>query len=68
MNTTMKRGIKSYVELLNKSKEVLFPEPIYIHDTRDDIEVEISIQYNNGYSTNLLSYANNIHTYEAWNT
>ncbi|WP_325178149.1 DNA topoisomerase (ATP-hydrolyzing) subunit B [Macrococcoides caseolyticum] len=57
-------GIKSYVELLNKSKEVLFPEPIYIHDTRDDIEVEISIQYNNGYSTNLLSYANNIHTYE----
>lgn len=57
-------GIKSYVELLNKSKEVLFPEPIYIHDTRDDIEVEISIQYNNGYSTNLLTYANNIHTYE----
>lgn len=57
-------GIKSYVELLNKSKEVLFPEPIYIHDNRDDIEVEISIQYNNGYSTNLLSYANNIHTYE----
>ncbi|MGZ9849585.1 DNA topoisomerase (ATP-hydrolyzing) subunit B [Macrococcus psychrotolerans] len=57
-------GIKSYVELLNKSKEVLFPEPIYIHDNRDEIEVEISIQYNNGYSTNLLSYANNIHTYE----
>jgi len=57
-------GIKSYVELLNKSKETLFPEPIYIHDNRDEIEVEISIQYNNGYSTNLLSYANNIHTYE----
>ncbi|WP_211517769.1 DNA topoisomerase (ATP-hydrolyzing) subunit B [Macrococcoides caseolyticum] len=57
-------GIKSYVELLNKSKEILFPEPIYIHDNRDEIEVEISIQYNNGYSTNLLSYANNIHTYE----
>ncbi|WP_438941179.1 DNA topoisomerase (ATP-hydrolyzing) subunit B [Macrococcoides caseolyticum] len=57
-------GIKSYVELLNKSKETLFSEPIYIHDNRDEIEVEISIQYNNGYSTNLLSYANNIHTYE----
>lgn len=57
-------GIKSYVELLNKSKEVLFPEPIYIHDNRDNVEVEISIQYNNGYATNLLSYANNIHTYE----
>lgn len=57
-------GIKSYVELLNKSKEVLFPEPIYIHASRTDVEVEISIQYNTGYATNLLSYANNIHTYE----
>lgn len=57
-------GIKSYVELLNKSKEVLFDEPIYIHADRNDVEVEISLQYNNGYATNLLSYANNIHTYE----
>lgn len=57
-------GIKSYVELLNKSKEVLFDDPIYIHDTKEDVEVEISIQYNSGFSTNLLTYANNIHTYE----
>lgn len=57
-------GIKSYVELLNKSKEVLFPEPIYIHAAREDVEIEISLQYNTGYATTLLSYANNINTYE----
>ncbi|WP_436878811.1 DNA topoisomerase (ATP-hydrolyzing) subunit B [Mammaliicoccus sciuri] len=57
-------GIKSYVEMLNKSKEVLYDESIYIHDTKDDVEVEIAIQYNNGFATNLLTYANNIHTYE----
>lgn len=57
-------GIKSYVELLNKSKEVLFDDPIYIHNTKEDVEVEISIQYNSGFATNLLTYANNIHTYE----
>lgn len=57
-------GIKSYVELLNKSKEILFDDPIYIHDTKEDVEVEISIQYNSGFATNLLTYANNIHTYE----
>ncbi|MCU7257903.1 ATP-binding protein, partial [Pseudomonas aeruginosa] len=57
-------GIKSYVEMLNENKEPIHGEPIYIHQSKDDIEVEIAIQYNKGYSTNLLTYANNIHTYE----
>ena len=57
-------GIKSYVELLNENKEPIHEEPIYIHQTKDDVEIEIAIQYNSGYATNLLSYANNIHTYE----
>lgn len=57
-------GIKSYVELLNEKKEPIHDEPIYIHQSKDDIEVEIAIQYNSGYATNLLTYANNIHTYE----
>ncbi|WP_323703584.1 DNA topoisomerase (ATP-hydrolyzing) subunit B [Mammaliicoccus sp. Dog046] len=57
-------GIKSYVEMLNKSKEVLYDEPIYIHDSKDDVEVEISLQHNSGFGTTLLTYANNIHTYE----
>lgn len=57
-------GIKSYVELINENKEPLHDEPVYVHQTRDDIEVEIALQYNSGFATNLLTYANNIHTYE----
>ncbi|MBP2100694.1 DNA topoisomerase (ATP-hydrolyzing) subunit B [Enterococcus rivorum] len=57
-------GIKSYVEHLNANKEVLFPEPIFIEGEQQDIIVEVSMQYTDGYHTNLLSFANNIHTYE----
>ncbi|MEB6209242.1 DNA topoisomerase (ATP-hydrolyzing) subunit B [Staphylococcus pasteuri] len=57
-------GIKSYVEMLNENKEPIHGESIYIHQSKDDIEVEIAMQYNKGYATNLLTYANNIHTYE----
>ncbi|ARJ50890.1 DNA topoisomerase (ATP-hydrolyzing) subunit B [Staphylococcus lutrae] len=57
-------GIKSYVSLINENKEPLHEEPIYVHQTRDEIEVEIALQYNSGFATNLLTYANNIHTYE----
>src|SRR5699024_500875 len=57
-------GIKSYVEMLNENKEPIHEEPIYVHQSKDDIEVEIALQYNKGYATNLLTYANNIHTYE----
>lgn len=57
-------GIKSYVEHLNKGKEVLFPEPIYLEDEQQDIAVEVSMQYTNSYHTNIMSFANNIHTYE----
>ncbi|MFV0558906.1 MAG: DNA topoisomerase (ATP-hydrolyzing) subunit B [Enterococcus sp.] len=57
-------GIKSYVEHLNHSKTVLFPEPIYLEGEQQDITVEVSMQYTDGYHSNLLSFANNIHTYE----
>ncbi|WP_251870156.1 DNA topoisomerase (ATP-hydrolyzing) subunit B [Enterococcus italicus] len=57
-------GIKSYVEHLNATKTVLFPEPIYLEGNQQDISVEVSLQYTDGYHTNLLSFANNIHTYE----
>lgn len=57
-------GIKSYVEFLNRNKKVLFEEPIYIEGEQDDIQVEVGIQYTDGYHTNFLSFANNIHTYE----
>ena len=57
-------GIKSYVEHLNKSKQVLFEEPIYVEGEQDGIQVEVAMQYTSGYHTNLLSFTNNIHTYE----
>jgi DNA gyrase subunit B len=57
-------GIKSYVEFLNRNKKVIFEEPIYIEGEQDDIQVEVAMQYTDGYHTNFLSFANNIHTYE----
>ena len=57
-------GIKSYVEHLNRSKEVLHEEPIFMEGERDGISVEIALQYNEGYNSFLFSFANNIHTYE----
>ena len=57
-------GIKSYVEHLNKSKQVLFEDPIYVEGEQDGIQVEVAMQYTSGYHTNLLSFTNNIHTYE----
>lgn len=57
-------GIRSYVEYLNESKKVLFEEPIYIEGEQQDITIEVSLQYTDGYHANLMSFANNIHTYE----
>src|SRR5699024_7483941 len=57
-------GIKSYVEYLNMNKDVLFPEPIFLEGQQQDINVEVSMQYTDGFHTNLMTFANNIHTYE----
>ncbi|MBB6513397.1 DNA gyrase subunit B [Gracilibacillus halotolerans] len=56
-------GIKSFVEHLNRNKEVLH-EPFYADKEQDGIQVEIALQYNDGFTSNILSYANNIHTHE----
>ncbi|WP_025729142.1 DNA topoisomerase (ATP-hydrolyzing) subunit B [Atopobacter phocae] len=57
-------GIQSFVEYLDEEKEVLFDPPIYLEGEQDDIIVEVAFQYTNTYQTNLMSYTNNIHTYE----
>ena len=57
-------GIKSFVEYLNKSKEVLQPQPIYFTGTKEDTIVEIAMQYNTSYSENIYSFVNNINTEE----
>jgi len=57
-------GIVSFVEYLNRSKQVLHKKPIYINGTREECLVELALQYNDGYTENLFSYANNINTSE----
>ncbi len=57
-------GIKSFVEYLNRNKEKLHPNPIYIEGSKDDYVVEIALQYNDSYIENIFSFANNIDTIE----
>lgn len=57
-------GIQSYVEHLNKNKEPIHEDSIFIEGERDGISIEIAMQYNSGFAENLFSFANNINTYE----
>ena len=56
-------GIRSYVEHLNANKEPIH-EPIFTEGEKDGISVEIAMQYNAGFSSTIMSFANNINTYE----
>jgi len=57
-------GIVSYVKHLNRGKEPLFADPVHVFDRRDDVEVEVAIQYNTGYMESIFSFANTINTHE----
>ncbi len=57
-------GIVEFVDFLNKSKETLFADPVYINVINPTNEVEIAFQYNNGYNELINTYANNINTQE----
>jgi DNA gyrase subunit B len=57
-------GIQDFVLYLNKNKDYLHPQPIFIETLKDNVQVEICMQYNDGYAENLFSYANNINTQE----
>ena len=57
-------GILDFVEYLNRNKETLFPQALYIEKRFTDNEVEIAMQYNDGYNENIYAYANNINTEE----
>ncbi|HHX69039.1 MAG: DNA topoisomerase (ATP-hydrolyzing) subunit B [Miniphocaeibacter sp.] len=57
-------GIKSFVEYLNRNKNPLHSDVIYIDGEREGSYVEIALQYTDSYSENVLSFANNIHTSE----
>jgi len=55
-------GISEFVKYLNKNKEVLFEEPIYISGMVGTTSVEVAMQYNDSYSENIFTFVNNIHT------
>jgi DNA gyrase subunit B len=57
-------GIVSFVEYLNRAKTPLHPKPIYFSGIREDVEIDIAIQYNDAYDEKIFSFANNINTHE----
>ena len=57
-------GILDYVDYLNRDKNVLFPQALYIEKQYGDSTIEIAMQYNDGYNETAYSYANNINTEE----
>ncbi|MBJ8032206.1 DNA topoisomerase IV subunit B, partial [Bacillus cereus group sp. N21] len=57
-------GIKSYVAHLNRSKHPIPEEPVYVAGSKDEIQVEVSLQYKEGYTKNIYSITKNIHKYE----
>ena len=57
-------GIKEFVEYLNRNREKMHEQPIYVEGSKDNITCEIALQYNDSYTENIYSFANNIHTHE----
>lgn len=64
VNFCFKGGLSSFVEYLNENKSVLFKKPVHFTGTKEDVEVEVAIQYNDDYSESVHSYVNNINTIE----
>jgi len=57
-------GISSFIEYLNKNKNGLHPKPIHFEAQREEAIIEVAMQYNDGYSETIFTFANNINTHE----
>ena len=57
-------GVREFVSFLNKKKTPIHQEPIYFDSEREGIQVEVALEYNDGYNENMFSFANNINTRE----
>ena len=57
-------GITEFVLDLNSGKATLFPQPIYLHAKRDQTDIELALQYNDGYNETTLAFVNNINTFD----
>jgi DNA gyrase subunit B len=59
-----KGGLVQFVEWLNRNKKPLHPKPIAFTAVRDDVEVDVALQYEDGYNENTFTFVNNINTHE----
>jgi DNA gyrase subunit B len=59
-----KGGIQEFVQYLNQNKTIINPKPIFFEGTREEVQVDMAIQYNAGYSETIFSFVNNINTTE----
>jgi DNA gyrase subunit B len=57
-------GIVEFVKYIDQTKTPVMPDPVYIHTEKDGIDVEIALQYTDGYAENVFTFANNINTLE----
>lgn len=57
-------GVREFVQFLNKNKTAIHREPIYLEATRDEVEMEVALIYNDTYNETLFSFVNNINTRE----
>ncbi|WP_078395643.1 DNA topoisomerase (ATP-hydrolyzing) subunit B [Shouchella patagoniensis] len=57
-------GISSFVKHLNRTKEALHEDPIHVEAEKEGLTVEVAVQYNDGYTSSIYSFANNINTHE----
>ena len=57
-------GIIEYVRMLNKNKKTIHDEIVYVEGEEKDVEIEVALQYNEGYNSTIYSFTNNIHTHE----
>ncbi|MDB4915288.1 MAG: gyrase subunit [Gemmatimonadetes bacterium] len=59
-----KNGLREFVQHLNAHRKALHNEVIYIETTKDDVGIELAMQYNDGYQDSVFSFVNNINTHE----
>jgi DNA gyrase subunit B len=59
-----KGGLREFVQYLNSSKKALHSEIVYLEADKDDVGIELALQYNDGYNENIFSFVNNINTHE----
>ena len=59
-----KGGLIQFVEWLNRNKKAVHPKPVAFATTKDDVEVDIALQYEDGYNENIFTFVNNINTHE----